>query len=106
MDEALPLLIIVSSALEKIMSYKLLRAYPLRYEELNPVATFMAQKVGPAKTYLVLFLLSMLLVWATYEYFRLFISLGTFCLVGELMLFVGALINNYIWSLFKKFAES
>ena len=101
MDEALPLLIIIFSALEKVMSYSLLRSYPLHYEELNPVAIFMTQKVGPAKTYIVLFLLSILLVSVTYEYCIFFLSLGTLCLVGELMLFVGAFINSCVWRLFK-----
>jgi len=94
MYEILSLMIILFSALEKIVSYHLLEAYaPGRYQEKNPLAIFMTRKVGLPRTYLILFFLSILLVWVTYEY------AGTLCLLGELILFIGVFINNCAWKL-------
>lgn len=100
MHEVLPLMIVFFSALEKIVSYHLLRAYvPEKYEEKNPLALFMTRKVGLAKTYTILFLLSMLFVWVTYEYARHSMPTGMLYLVGELIFFVGVFINNCAWKL-------
>lgn len=100
MHEVLSLTIILFSALEKIMSYHLLQAYALeRYEEKNPLAIIMTRKVGLSGTYLILFFLSILLVWMTYEYARCSILPGKLCLLGELIFFVGVFINNCAWKL-------
>jgi len=100
MQEVLSLTVILFSALEKIMSYHLLQAYvPERYEEKNPLAIIMTRKVGLSGTYLILFFLSILLVWMIYEYARCSILSGTLCLLGELILFVGVFINNCAWKL-------
>jgi len=94
-------MIILFSALEKIMSYHLLQAYaPEKYEEKNPLALLMIRKVGLPPTYLILFFLSILLVWITHEYARYSIFEGTLCLMGELIFFVGVFINNCAWKLF------
>lgn len=91
-------MIVLFSALEKIVSYHLLRACtPEKYEEINPLALFMARKVGLAGTYTILFLVSMLFVWATYEYAKFSMPTGMFCLLGELMFFIGVFINNCAW---------
>ncbi|MDH5418907.1 MAG: hypothetical protein OEX06_01075 [Candidatus Bathyarchaeota archaeon] len=101
MHEVLSLTILLFSALEKMMSYHLLQAYdPERYEEKNPLAIIMTQKVGLSRTYLILFFLSILLVWMTCEYTRCSIFAGTLCLTGELIFFVGVFINNCAWKLF------
>jgi len=100
MYEILSLMIILFSALEKIISYHLLQAYALeRYRERNPLATSMIRKVGLPRTYMSLFFLSILLVWVTYEYAKYSIPAGTLCLVGELIFFVGVFINNCAWKL-------
>jgi len=101
MNEVLSLAIILFSALEKIMSYHLLQACtPERYEEKNPLALLMTRKVGLPRTYLILFFLSILLVWITYEYAKYSILAGTLCLLGELIFFIGVFINNCTWKLF------
>ena len=101
MHEILSLTILLFSALEKIMSYHLLQAdAPEKYEEKNPLAILMTRKVGLPPTYLVLFFLSILLVWITYEYAKYSIFTGTLCLMGELIFFVGVFINNCAWKLF------
>jgi len=100
MYEVLPLMIVLFSALEKIVSYYLLRAYtPAKYKEMNPLAFFMTRKVGLARTYAILFLLSILFVWATYEYARYSMPTGMLYLVGELIFFIGVFINNCVWKL-------
>jgi len=93
-------MIILFSASEKIISYHLLQAYaPERYEERNPLALLMTKKVGLPRTYLILFFLSILLVWITYEYAKYSVLAGTLCLIGELIFFVGVFINNCAWKL-------
>ena len=100
MHEVLSLMILLFSALEKIISYHLLQAHaPERYEERNPLALFITQKVGLPRTYLILFFLSILLVWITYEYAKYSVLAGTLCLIGELNFFVGVFINNCVWKL-------
>ena len=95
MHQVLLLAIILFSALEKIMSYHLLQAYmPEKYEEKNPLALLLIRKVGPTRTYLILFFLSLLLVWMTYEYARYSLLAGTLCLVGELIVLIGVFVNN------------
>lgn len=77
------------------MSYHLLQAYmPEKYEERNPLALLLIRKVGPTRTYLILFFLSVLLVWMTYEYARHSLLAGTLCLVGELIFLIGVFVNN------------
>jgi hypothetical protein len=101
MQEILSLTIISFSALEKILSYHLLQEYVSeRFEEKNPLALFMARKMGLPQTYLTLFFLSILLVWITYGYAKYSVFAGTLCLIVELIFFVGVFINNCAWKLF------
>lgn len=67
---------------------------PEKYEERNPLALLLMRKVGPTRTYLILFFLSVLLVWMTYEYARYSLLAGTLCLVGELIFLIGVFVNN------------
>lgn len=98
MYEVLSLMIILFSASEKIVSNNLLRSNTLdSFEEKNPLALFLLQRVGPTRTYLSLFFLSVLFVWITYEYAQYSILVGTFCLLGELIFLIGVFINNCAW---------
>jgi len=82
------------------MSYHLLQAYASeKYEEKNPLVLLMSRKVGLPGTYVILFFLSILLVWITYEYAKCSIPTGTLCLLGELIFFIGVFINNCVWKL-------
>jgi hypothetical protein len=105
MHEVLSLMIILFSALEKIMSHHLLQAYTLeKYEEKNPLALLLMQKVGPTRTYLILFFFSVLLVWMTYEYAKYSLLAGTLCLLGELIFLIGVFINNCAWKVLRVYA--
>jgi len=105
MHEVLSLAIILFSALEKIMSYHLLQAYtPEKCEEKNPLALLLMRKVGPTRTYLILFFLSVLLVLMTYEYVKYSLLAGTLCLLGELIFLIGVLINNCAWKVLRAYA--
>jgi len=105
MHEILSLAIILFSALEKIMSYHLLQAYMLeKYEEKNPLALLLMRKVGPTRTYLILFFLSVLLVRMTYEYAKYSLLAGTLCLLGELIFLIGVFVNNCAWKVLHAYA--
>ena len=105
MHGILSLAIILVSALEKIMAYHLLQAYMLeKYEERNPLALLLIRKVGPTKTYLILFFLSVLLVWTTYEYAKYSLLAGMLCLLGELIFLIDVFVNNCAWKVLHAYA--
>jgi len=84
------------------MSYHLLQVHTAgKYEEKNPLGLFLIRKVGPTRTYLILFFFSVLLVWMTYEYAKYSILAGTLCLLGELIFLIGVFINNCAWKVLR-----
>jgi len=96
MNEAIALVTILLSGLEKTISYQLQTKAPQTIRESNPLARVAIRHLGLFKTHMALFVLSSLVVFLTYSLTKI-APIANLCLWVELICTAFVFFNNCFW---------